>query len=1603
MADNIIVSRDNSIFQVDMANSGQIKETDYILVNRDGVLYKASGNAIGSSPQEPVIDTAILSQDQINLDRFTSNSFTTQVVGPDESPEGQTYLSATVEGPLSTQAATDPIATNTYSGGDEIPLTLDSTVNLGNIFEPNDAVTTNTSYTPQTSLITGVTVKSKWKQDALYSSFGNGAVHSATYDGTKAFNSSIAATTDNTIAPNAASGSWIWEYPDGIPFTELKFTLSKHTGWQYDSFKINDVAITDESMEMIGSWSPYAPTTFAPTYKSDIGNTLYKIEILFWKAGPALGAVYVDGQMLVDNTVVTNPPTQTDVDLTNSQDINLLQVDDSVYDTREFINDTVYSDTGDDPTQWLRLFDNKYTTYPSVSDGRILKWTGRIAATGKRVRFMYKNQANFTGNYIEINGTRYEQTEFVEFPTMFDCGTFTEDITSIKIKRNAESSSNNLYYYWFEVDEKVVCDSTVVTGDTTGKIEKINFIDRANNKLTLTGGNYAVSSDALINYSQIWSYNRNDWNLQTNTTIASWKEAFNGTTSANVRDSSCGAKVGNIAILELPVEISGTVDIWAGHRAGGERPGCAVNFLAADDSVVASWDLALVFVDTAAWQGEKVLSSPAKKIQLVGGSSTSGECYLAAVKLNGLTLIDAFREPQNTVKTLSPKKGQAVIKSIDGSNVVLKSVTDFCFKEDMYLLFNPAKSFDVEPTTSAILSYTPSVKTLTLTDDKDLGQFAAGDFVYAVDSNGDELGTYETSDVFNVELLDLNGTVTESNTAGNADIDFGQAIDITKVEIKASGIEGTQARVIGFEDINGVRITIDMDEITEFGVPASASNTWVNALTGNKSNSLYALNAVGEVYGFTVNGSPLQVKKIHARRYPFNGSDTLSYKNIYINGIQIDTYLGTTFSKLEFSDGTALDKFIKGEQTYTAAPMPINQARWLGNGISRSISGVGFVPDMVWIKQMDNTRAPTLYDTVRGANNRLITSSKNSFSQRNDELMSFDFDGFTIGTNANVNASGEFVAWCFKAGGKSVKNYDGTLFSDVSANDETGMSIVKWKCNETAKWGDTVGHGLSKTPEFVVIKRKASSNWLTYHKDLPEKNYLYLNSSAGGFEATDALPEAPNDAVLTLGTNNDVQGNDSEVIAYCWTSTPGVCHVGSYSGNANPDNGPVLNCGFTPGFIMIKNVTTAGSSTNTNGSWVMLDLTRNPNNPLDQLLFADKSDKTVDLLTAMATSNGFQIATNNIRVNANGNDYVYIAWAGSQPVTTIFDTSEIADNKIQIINNKVGLPDNKDQIWRDSLSASGVLLEPENAFMGFQEVIFRARNNTSGIDETLVFAPASGLNFTSTIEVLNLNGSSSVFQTAEWNGNTPVSMTKGEWVTVYEGAGTINTLQPLTIKQTSNAKVYLNAIRIDGRLLVDTDRAGEIRPTKLIKSRRAAAEIADVNLLANSLVFTDASNDNWETQTFAKGVKKSAISSKAYLKFDANGLVESVTSKPVSPQLMNSRQPKLTFPATFMTGVVPDQELVEPTSLQTIITRTNDLGSASETTNLLFPSSTATSTIAAGSSEVYTIDAYAEFLCMTKSHEGRVAEQRAIEYQNNCDALRAAAQALANTFTEDIP
>ena len=121
-----------------------------------------------------------------------------------------------------------------------------------------------------------------------------------------------------------------------------------------------------------------------------------------------------------------------------------------------------------------------------------------------------------------------------------------------------------------------------------------------------------------------------------------------------------------------------------------------------------------------------------------------------------------------------------------------------------------------------------------------------------------------------------------------------------------------------------------------------------------------------------------------------------------------------------------------------------NTVLYTGNSTTNAITGVGFSPNWVWIKNRSSTIEHVLFDVIRGTGNRLESNTTDAEASSLSDLVSFDSDGFTHtggNTRTNIN-SNSYVSWNWLAGGSAVSNSNGSITSSVSANTKAGFSIV---------------------------------------------------------------------------------------------------------------------------------------------------------------------------------------------------------------------------------------------------------------------------------------------------------------------------------------------------------------------------------------------------------------------------------------------------------------------------------------------------------------------------------------------------------------------------------
>jgi len=341
-------------------------------------------------------------------------------------------------------------------------------------------------------------------------------------------------------------------------------------------------------------------------------------------------------------------------------------------------------------------------------------------------------------------------------------------------------------------------------------------------------------------------------------------------------------------------------------------------------------------------------------------------------------------------------------------------------------------------------------------------------------------------------------------------------------------------------------------------------------------------------------------------------------------------------------------------ETEAAAEGDFNVVTYTGNGSTQSITGVGFQPDFVWVKDRgDVNYSHYVTDSTRGTGKVIITNDTIAETTGTNRITSFDSGGFTVGNSAGFNNNGaDYVAWCWKAnGGVTSSNTDGSITSTVQANQDAGFSIVKY--TGTGVNNATFGHGLSAAPEFVIFKTlDVIDNWRVVHKDLANANgYLILNSTGGEVTALGGDGSIVRDGIsattitCTAGssTSNNTNKSGDNYIAYCFHSVAGYSKIGSYSGNGGSNS--ITGLGFQPDFVMIKST---GS-----GSWFIYDSVRSVSvgdnagtaNARPYILpSSSNKENGATSYNVNLDSNGFSMNTSTTDLNVNGTTYIYMAF-----------------------------------------------------------------------------------------------------------------------------------------------------------------------------------------------------------------------------------------------------------------------------------------------------------------------------------------------------------------------
>jgi hypothetical protein len=362
---------------------------------------------------------------------------------------------------------------------------------------------------------------------------------------------------------------------------------------------------------------------------------------------------------------------------------------------------------------------------------------------------------------------------------------------------------------------------------------------------------------------------------------------------------------------------------------------------------------------------------------------------------------------------------------------------------------------------------------------------------------------------------------------------------------------------------------------------------------------------------------PLSLNDIQTE---FGGTNPIGMNEYYAGGGLVPAGTTGTFGAVPSSGALSVQNFY-GTANYIPVYIEELFSTWLetgggtsftiNNGIDLSTKG-----GMAWMKRRSSAQDNYVFDTVRGANNALITNDTIG-QYSNSQINSFTTTGFTGSFLANASTN---VFWTFR---EQPKFFDIVTYTGNGAN-------------------RNIAHNLGSVPGCIIIKRtNASDNWVVYHRSLGNDYQLFLNLTLAQNYTNEFNFTTPTSTVFSVNGNDAVNASGGTYVAYLFahnaggfglTGTDNVISCGSFttdsSGNAT------VNLGYEPQWLLSK-------ITNVANSWDIVDVMRSwPVGPTnDAFLYPNNSNAEFSSATkGEPTATGF-----NITAGGNTLTYIYIA------------------------------------------------------------------------------------------------------------------------------------------------------------------------------------------------------------------------------------------------------------------------------------------------------------------------------------------------------------------------
>jgi len=260
---------------------------------------------------------------------------------------------------------------------------------------------------------------------------------------------------------------------------------------------------------------------------------------------------------------------------------------------------------------------------------------------------------------------------------------------------------------------------------------------------------------------------------------------------------------------------------------------------------------------------------------------------------------------------------------------------------------------------------------------------------------------------------------------------------------------------------------------------------------------------------------------------------------------------------------------------------------YTGNGSTgRTITGVGFEPGFVAIKGRNFAMPHAWHDLARGKNSagylwiragfaaaEQVPSTGSTVSSRG--LLDFVSDGWTTNGSSNVNFSGaNYMALCLKKGSAVSSNTNGSVTTQVTT--ESTVEYSAFTYTGVGSISQTIGHGLSGAPDLVFIKRRAGTTDSAWVGGAVLGTNAHLNFTTSALQVSSSdYYQGFSSTVISLGAS--LSQNNLTYAGWAFKAKSGSSNIGTYTGSGVSASTHAVTLGYTPQFLMLKNITSTSS------------------------------------------------------------------------------------------------------------------------------------------------------------------------------------------------------------------------------------------------------------------------------------------------------------------------------------------------------------------------------------------------------------------------------------------